>query len=259
MRISVVASVMLALSAASVEAQVAGWGEGAVVAPSATVAAPTVQPRGRQAPSAEPVPEALTPEIPSDAPELPGTEGQIGEMPEVPPSMGQETDEAAEPEMAMPEPDAAEDSPSDNAEETAPEMPEGITLLSATDPEAIRQAVSDAGLSAELTTDDYGDPMIVSSTSRSNFWVLFFGCTDGQDCSEVQFYIGYTLDSAVPAETLDQFNASHRFVRTFSFDGGVAMAMDLKMPGTGVEGAIFDDYLQDWLSVVPDWEVAMGV
>jgi hypothetical protein len=142
--------------------------------------------------------------------------------------------------------------------EAAPEQPAG-TWLVATDPEAIREVMQNAGYRAELTTDEDGAPLIVSETSRSQFWVTFLDCGSDSGCLAVELYVGYTVSAPPAPETLNDFNTGYRYVRTYTTGDVVAMAMDILMQNGGIDQATFLEYLRLWTVILPDWETAMGV
>lgn len=132
------------------------------------------------------------------------------------------------------------------------------TLL-ATDPEAIQRVMLDAGYRAELTTDNNGYPLIISESSRSQFWVTFLDCDNPAGCLGVELYVGYTITSKPTADALNNFNASFRYVRAYVSGDIVAMAMDVLMQNDGIDPATFLEYMRLWTVILPEWETAMGV
>jgi hypothetical protein len=68
----------------------------------------------------------------------------------------------------------------------------------ATDPSGVAQAMEYAGFSADLTTDQTGDPMIRTSFDRYTGVVFFYDCDEAthDGCQSVQFNAG--LDRKKP-------------------------------------------------------------
>jgi hypothetical protein len=136
--------------------------------------------------------------------------------------------------------------------------PQGDWLL-ATDPGAIRDVLLDAGYRAELTTDDAGNPLIVSEASRSQFWITFLDCQNVAGCLAVEFYVGYSVQQKPPADVVNQFNADFRYIRTYVTGDVASMAMNVLMQNGGVDVPTFLEYLRLWSVILPEWETAMGV
>jgi hypothetical protein len=136
--------------------------------------------------------------------------------------------------------------------------PRGDWLL-ASDPEAIRTVLSNAGYRAELTTDDAGNPLIVSEASRSQFWISFLDCGNAAGCLAVEFYVGYSVQRKPPADAVNQFNADFRYIRAYVSGDVASMAMDVLMQNGGVDVPTFLEYLRLWSVILPEWETAMGV
>ena len=53
------------------------------------------------------------------------------------------------------------------------------------------------GLEPELTRDDVDDPLIHIDFYGSEFSIYFYGCTDGRECTLIQFFSGYRTDGSV--------------------------------------------------------------
>ena len=158
---------------------------------------------------------------------------------EPPRSISRGQDEVAAPAGVAPPPVAA--------------GPAGDWLL-ATDPEAIRDVMLAAGYAAELTTDDAGNPLIVSQASRSNFWVMFLDCEVSRGCQGVEFYVGYEVTQKPEADVLNSFNTDFRYVRTYYSGTVVSMAMDVLMQNGGLDVPTYLEYLRLWSSILGDWE-----
>jgi hypothetical protein len=180
-----------------------------------------------------------------------GSGGAGGQQP--PKSISRGQGEPAPAPVANPGP-----KPNPKAQQPAAPAAAGDRLL-ATDPEAIQKVLLDAGYRAEMSTDSDGNPLIISESSRSQFWVMFLDCQSTNGCLAVEFYVGYTITSKPPADALNSFNSDYRYVRTYVGDGVVSMAMDVLMRDGGIDVPTFLEYLRLWSIILPDWETAMGV
>jgi hypothetical protein len=143
--------------------------------------------------------------------------------------------------------------------EPQPEPQPAGQYLVATDVEAIQRVMQEAGYRAEIQYDEQGYPYIVSDSSRSQYWVLFLDCDNPAGCLGVEFYVGYTITQKVPADSLNSFNSDFRYVRAYSSDTVVSMAMDVLMQNGGIDVPTFLEYIRLWTVILPEWETRMGV
>lgn len=122
------------------------------------------------------------------------------------------------------------------------------------DPANVMAAVQKAGFRAELSEDDTGDPMVKSSANGATFVVLFYGCEENKNCTDLQFYAGYELeegDTADPSIT-NAFNQEFRFTRAYvDAEGDAVIEMDV----IGSDGKIDDGQFARAIDV---WSDLMG-
>ena len=64
-------------------------------------------------------------------------------------------------------------------------------LISAEDPDGILGIARGFG-GANLEKDGAGDPLIVGRIDGTKYGVYFFGCSDGKNCSTIQFSAGWS-------------------------------------------------------------------
>lgn len=113
-------------------------------------------------------------------------------------------------------------------------------------------ALQDAGFRAELDVDDVGDPMIKSSANGASFIILFYGCEENKNCTDLQFYAGYTLDEPVGVDVVNAFNQEYRFTRAYiDPDNDPVIEMDV----LGGDGKIDDEQFKRALDI---WTDLMG-
>lgn len=122
-------------------------------------------------------------------------------------------------------------------------------MLDATNPQAIADAVQEAGFRAVMTTDGAGDPMIESAAHGHGFVVQFFGCTNNRDCKYLVFRTAFVGGATL--EAMNDWNTG-QLVGTAFLDGDGDPALDffVSLDG-GVSRANLVDVI-DW------WQLAMG-
>ncbi|MBO9517409.1 MAG: YbjN domain-containing protein [Porphyrobacter sp.] len=124
----------------------------------------------------------------------------------------------------------------------------------AQDPASVVSALQKGGYKAQLTTDSSGDPFIHSATNGSDFEIFFYGCTDNRDCRTIQFHSGYQ-DPAMTLQSMNSWNAEHRFGRAYLDSKGVArIEMDIDLDDGGISQELFEDNVEFWTSVMADFE-----
>ena len=128
-------------------------------------------------------------------------------------------------------------------------------MVTAKSPASLVSALQDAGYRAELTKDSVGDPMIKSASSGSKFTITFYGCTDGADCSGIQFYAGWTEATHCSLEAMNTFSQKYRFVTPqVDSDGDCVIQYDLDLDEGGMSKALFLDTLEFWTDTMATFQ-----
>lgn len=136
-------------------------------------------------------------------------------------------------------------------------VPAAAQTVQATQPETIIRALQDAGYRATLSKDNDGDPLIKSGAAGVDFSVLFYNCTANKDCKTVQFYAGF-VKKGLTLETMNQWNASHRFARAYiGDDKDPRIEMDLDLDDGGISAALFKANIATWESLLGDFQKAI--
>lgn len=126
-------------------------------------------------------------------------------------------------------------------------------------PQTIVRSMQAAGYTAELTTDNMGDPMIRSTVAGDKFSVLFYNCTDHRDCATVQFHAGYAVSPKISAESINTWNRDQRFGRAYlDKEGDPIVEMDVDLDDGGISDALFADNLEFWASLIPKFRDHIG-
>ena len=68
------------------------------------------------------------------------------------------------------------------------------------------------GLTAEVTTDEQGDPMIKGRSNDLNWRVYFYECKEGR-CASLQFSAGFDLDDGLTLAKCNEWNYTKRYGR----------------------------------------------
>jgi len=127
--------------------------------------------------------------------------------------------------------------------------------VTATNPQSVAKVLQDAGYRAEMSKDDSGDPMIKSTSSGTNFLVLFYGCKNNANCATVQFFAGYTDPKNGSLAALNEWNAKNRFGRAYLTDSGSArLEMDVDLDDGGMSALLFQDNLEFWVAIMASFE-----
>ncbi len=124
-----------------------------------------------------------------------------------------------------------------------------------TDPVGMAVTLRDLGYRATLEKDSVGDPMIVSKAAGLNFIILFYDCTDGQDCRSIQFSSSFTLNDSLSQTALNQWNLEKRYAKAHINDEGeIYLKYDVNMDGGGLSTANFGDTFDIWESLLADFK-----
>ena len=101
----------------------------------------------------------------------------------------------------------------------------------AENPGSITSVLFDQGIASKVDTDSYGDPMVQFRKGDRQYTIFFYNCTDGAQCTNIQFYIGYETDGEVGLDVVNAMNAENRFATAAIDDeDDVVFTMDV-LPG----------------------------
>jgi hypothetical protein len=117
-------------------------------------------------------------------------------------------------------------------------------LLDATDPEEILNIARGFG-AATLGIDSVGDPQVTGRIDGNAYTIFFYGCTDGRDCTNLQFSSGWISDD-VDLNMINSWNRGTRFARAYLDDeDDPILEMDVNLE-FGVSRRNFDDTFMLW-------------
>lgn len=131
-------------------------------------------------------------------------------------------------------------------------------IIDATDPDHLADVIRDLGYRAVVSTDGVGDPMIETSVSGTDVTILFFGCTDNEDCKTLLFKVGYDLSDGTTLDVVNAWNEENLYGRAYLDDEEDPW---LEMPVNlfaGVTRENFEDTFDWWDVIVGKFEDHIG-
>lgn len=124
-------------------------------------------------------------------------------------------------------------------------------LVDGTDPQAILDVALGLG-PAELGVDNLGDPVVTGQIESIPYTIFFYGCTQGRDCTNLQFTSGWITDN-FDLNRINAWNREFRFARAWLDDEQdpiVAMDVNLEF---GVSRQNFEDTFLVWASILSNF------
>jgi len=97
--------------------------------------------------------------------------------------------------------------------QAADKDPCGTSMVCASAPKTIVDALQKAGYKATLDKDDDGDPMIDSAANGYNFTVYFYECEQAKNCGSLQFVASFEDDGTNNAQLANEWNNKKRFIQ----------------------------------------------
>lgn len=129
--------------------------------------------------------------------------------------------------------------------------PAAAADVTATKPETLIAALQSAGYQAKLTKDNTGDPMIESRAAGYRFLVVFFGCTDNKDCTQVTFSAGFQTKVKPKLEDINDWNYDKAITKaTVDKEGDPYVRA-----GLWLQQPVSADYFKGFLEV---WDNSLG-
>ncbi len=122
-------------------------------------------------------------------------------------------------------------------------------MVYAEDPEVIAALLEEMGFPAEITTDNVGDPMIMSSAHGYDFDIFFYDCLDNAECQAIQFSSAFDMVDGMSLTSAQDFNRNKRWGKVYLDDeSDPRLEMDYNLRG-GVSVDNFNDTV-DWWQIV---------
>ena len=122
------------------------------------------------------------------------------------------------------------------------------TLIDGSDPSAVLDVARGWG-SASLDVTDAGNPRITGRHEGLEYYVGFYGCNDGRNCTSIQLRAGFSK-SGITVKDMNEWNLNKRFGKaSLNARGGSWVKYDINLED-GVTRANLDDSFSLWLNAI---------
>ncbi|MDG1736663.1 MAG: YbjN domain-containing protein [Paracoccaceae bacterium] len=126
----------------------------------------------------------------------------------------------------------------------------GPTSVSAAYPDSIITALQDLGYKAELTTDSYGDPMIRSAANGVGFALNFYGCENGELCTDLQFSVAFDDPEGMSFISMNSWNVEKVMGTAFLDDKNDPVLQHFVSQVDGMSRSNFDATFNAWVEAL---------
>ena len=138
-----------------------------------------------------------------------------------------------------------------------PEAPAAPELMTIAKPDTIREMARGYGTS-RITKDSLGDPMIKGKANGLNYYVFFYDCEKGENCTSVQFQAGFDLGKKADIGRINEWNVKKRFAKAEANDKGHALVrMDYSFIG-GAPREHLDNVMSLWVMLLKEYADHIG-
>ncbi len=129
--------------------------------------------------------------------------------------------------------------------------------VKAVHPQSILSAAGRLG-EAELVRDGFDDPMIRGRIGSKKYFVYFYGCTEGRDCTNLTFSARWKSDQFTD-ESMGDWNREKRFGKAYlDADGNPTVELSVNLFG-GVSRENLEDTADWWRLVVTEFAEFFGL
>lgn len=129
----------------------------------------------------------------------------------------------------------------------------------AENPASITSVLFDRGMASKVDVDSYGDPMIQFRSADRQYTIFFYNCTDGANCTNIQFYVGYETNGDVGTDVVNAMNQENRFANAaIDAENDVVITLDILTGGNGITAEDFGLLLDLFIETVAGFEERVG-
>ncbi len=126
-------------------------------------------------------------------------------------------------------------------------MPALAQTISSQDPDGIAKLLRDRGQTAIITVDEFNDPFIETSVDNVDYNIIFYGCTEHQDCTSLALRTQRMSAGRASFEAMNTWNTEQRWTKLYTADVNSAiMEMDFLFREGAMSEAAFAAYLDIW-------------
>jgi hypothetical protein len=126
-------------------------------------------------------------------------------------------------------------------------MPAFAQMISSRDPDGIAKLLRDRGQNAIITVDEFNDPFIETSVDNVDYNIIFYGCTEHEDCTSLALRTQRMSAGRASFEAMNTWNTEQRWTKLYTADVNSAiMEMDFLFREGPMSEASFAAYLDIW-------------
>ncbi|MFT0211557.1 YbjN domain-containing protein [Pseudomonas sp. F1_0610] len=107
---------------------------------------------------------------------------------------------------------------------------------------------------AELSTDDEGDPLITGRMNETDYSIIFHNCQNGKNCTDLMFSSAWSASGNITLEQVNTWNSEMLYGQAY-LDGEKDPTLEMSV---NIDGGVTEDNLrasfQWWNDVVPEFE-----
>lgn len=120
------------------------------------------------------------------------------------------------------------------------------------DAQQISAILQQSGYKAKVDKDSTGDPMIESGASGYIFYIYFYGCEKGANCTSLQFEASFDPGNrTITLEDINSYNVARRFgTGALDKNGDPVVRMDVDLEAGGMSKELFLDNFAFWETTV---------
>lgn len=126
--------------------------------------------------------------------------------------------------------------------------------VDARDPASVVGALQDLGYRAQLTTDNAGDPKILSTIDATSYEIYFYSCTENQDCRSLLFSAGFDLEDGVTYSLINEWNRLNLVGKAFVDDENDPFLEHFVTTEGGLSETNFEDVIAWWRVAIRDFK-----
>ncbi|MEM6711085.1 MAG: YbjN domain-containing protein [Pseudomonadota bacterium] len=114
-------------------------------------------------------------------------------------------------------------------------------------PHSIAKVLRARGQATILTVDEFDDPFIETSIDNIDYTILFYGCTEHQNCTSISLRAHRVSPGRASHEAMNAWSRDQRWTKLYTNDVNAAvLEMDLWFGAGSMEPELFGDYLNLW-------------
>ncbi len=120
-------------------------------------------------------------------------------------------------------------------------------MIASQDPAAVAKLLRDRGQTAIVTVDQFNDPFIETSVGNVDYNIIFYGCTEHEDCTSLALRAQRNSAGRASFEAMNDWNTDQRWTKLYTADVNSAiLEMDFLFADGPMTRESFAAYLDLW-------------